>query len=427
MEALFREEMPVNSQDPQAVLARVERDVFGHIMHPDHPRFFAFVPGPGNFVGALADALASGFNVFSGTWLESAGPAEIELVTVDWLRAACGLPETAGGLFTSGGSAANLAALATARQIKLGDDIAGAVIYCSDQTHSSVLRALRILGFKAGQLRSLPADESYRLNLDLLRQAVTEDRATGLRPFCVVASAGTTNTGAIDPLPALADFCRSEDLWLHADGAFGASAVFCGRGRALLDGLGQVDSLSIDPHKWLFQPFESGCLLVRDRRWLRETFHILPEYLEDTVGPAEEVNFCDYGPQLTRRFRALKLWMSLQVFGEAAFSDAVERGFILAELVGQKLNEMPGWRVVTPAQMGIITFRAEPVGTPEAELDTHNQRLVEAILEDGYAVVVSTRLRGQSVLRMCTINPRTTEADIRQTLDRLDRLSNELL
>jgi glutamate/tyrosine decarboxylase-like PLP-dependent enzyme len=426
MERLLREDIPQKGQDALDVLQRTERDVLSNMMHTSHPRFFAFIPGPGNFIGAMADALASGYNVFAGTWLEGAGPAQVELVTLDWLRSACGLPARAGGLFTSGGSAANLAALAAARHVALEGEMQGAVAYVSDQTHSSMERAFRILGFGPEQVRKLPSDGQYRLSLAALRAAVQHDRSAGLRPFCVIATPGTTNTGAIDPLPQLAAFCRRENLWLHADGAYGAAAVFCERGRRLLEGLGEVDSLSIDPHKWLFQPYEMGCVLVRERRWLRDCFHVLPEYMEDTAGPEGEVNFCDYGPQLSRRFRALKLWMSLQVFGADAFSAAVERGFELAELAEMTLEGSDRLRVVTPAQMGVVTFQAQPQDDCLAAVNSHNRALVDAILDDGYAMIVSTTLRGQTVLRMCTINPRTTDEDIRQTIRRVDLLSRAI-
>jgi len=308
----------------------------------------------------------------------------------------------------------------------LDGDMNKAIAYCSDQTHSSIGRSFRILGFKSTQLRKLPSDENFRLSLAMLHNAVQRDRSTGLRPFCVIGTPGTTNTGAIDPLPELAAFCQEEGLWLHADGAYGASAVFCERGRQLLEGISGVDSLSLDPHKWLFQPYEIGCLLVRNRTNLRDAFRVLPEYLDDAVGSEEEVNFCDYSPQLTRSFRALKLWMSLQVFGAEAFGKAVQRGFDLAELAESIIREFEGWCVVTSAQMGVVTFQARPAGYGEGEVDGHNQALVEAILHDGYTMVVSTKLRGRTVLRMCPINPRTTDDDIRKTLDHLQNLSREL-
>ena len=426
MEERMREPFPERGTSVDVVLQQLQQDVFSNIMHLDHPRFFAFVPSPSNFLGVMADTLAAGFNVFAGTWLEASGPAEVELVTIDWLRQICGLPETAGGLFVSGGSMANLTALAVARHEKLRDKIQGAVVYCSDQTHSSIERGLRLLGFESAQIRKIPSDDGFRLAVPDLRREVAADRSAGRVPFCVVANAGTTNTGAVDPLSALADFCREENLWLHADGAYGASAILCSKGRSLLEGLGRVDSLSLDPHKWLFQPYEIGCVLVRDGRWLKKTFRILPEYLKDVDRAEEEVNFCDYGIQLTRGFRALKLWMSFKIFGLESFRKAIARGITLAELSEKILLESPRWETVSPAQMGIIAFRYVPAGRSPAEIDAINQRLVDEMTSDGYAMVSSTVLRGRTALRMCTINPRTTEADIRETIQRLDRLGNKL-
>jgi len=426
MEARLRESLPEHGANALEILDQLERDVFSHIMHLDHPRFFAFVPSPSNFVGVMADALASGFNVFAGTWLEASGPAQIELVAVDWLRRACGLPDSAGGLFVSGGSMANITALAVARHIRLNDRIEGAMVYCSDQTHSSIERGLRILGFQNNQLRKVPSDSDFRLDASALQHAVEADRAAGQVPFSVVANAGTTNTGAIDPLPELADFCQQHGLWLHVDGAYGAAAVLCGRGQALLEGLASADSLSLDPHKWLFQPYEIGCVLVRDERWLKETFHILPEYLEDIVGREGEVNFCDRGIQLTRGFRALKLWMSLKIFGRLGFQSALDRGFELAELAEAVVRELSNWQVVSHAQMGIVTFRCAPDDMTAEELNRLNRELVGEMIADGFAMISSTILRGQTVLRMCTINPRTTEADIRETIKRLDHIGKKL-
>jgi glutamate/tyrosine decarboxylase-like PLP-dependent enzyme len=318
---------------------------------------------------------------------------------------------------------ANVTALAAARHVKLEDRITGAIVYCSDQTHSSVERGLCVLGFDPSQLCKLPSDEAFCLSLPELGQAVAADRAAGRVPFCVVANAGTTNTGAVDPLPELADFCREAGLWLHVDGAFGAAAMLCERGRALLDGIDRVDSLAVDPHKWLFQPYEIGCVLVRENAWLKETFRIMPEYLKVIERGDEEVNFCDYGVQLTRSFRALKLWMSLKVFGRSAFSQAINRGFELAEFAEKCLRALPNWKIVTPAQMGVVTFRYSPDEAPLSEVNELHDRLVNDMITDGFAMLGTTTLRGQRVLRLCTINPRTTEADIKETIERLDRFS----
>jgi glutamate/tyrosine decarboxylase-like PLP-dependent enzyme len=426
LEAALREPIPETPASPDSVLDRLERDVFSNMLHVDHPRFFSFVPGPGNFASAMADALIGGLNVFTGTWFAGSGPAQIELVAVDWLRGICGLPETAGGLFVSGGSMANLTALAVARHARLGERIGEATVYASDQTHSSVLRALRVLGFMDAQVRILACDEEFRLPVAALRAALAEDRAAGLVPFCVVANAGTTNSGAVDPLPALADLCAAEAMWLHADGAYGAPAVLTEAGKTALVGMDRVDSLALDPHKWLFQSFESGCVLVRDRALLLETFQVMPEYLRDTQRGAEEVNFGNYGLQLTRSFRALKLWMSLQIFGLAEFRAAIGRGIALAELAERELGRDPAWQIVTAASLAVVTFRYAPPGMAPADVDALQGQMVEAMIEEGYALATSTMLKGRAALRLCTINPRTRDAEMIETVRRLGAIGARL-
>ena len=408
---------PETPTDPHELITRLEQDVFPNNLHVDHPRFFAFVPGPGNFVSTMADALASGFNVFNGTWLGGSAAAAIELTVIDWFRRFCGFPESAGGLFVSGGSAANLTALHTARVTKLGDRSSqDPIVYFSDQTHYSIERALGVIGIPRELFRKIPSDDRFRLPVEQLREQIRADRKAGLRPFCVIANAGTTSTGAVDPLPELADLCEEEDLWLHADGAYGAATIICDRGRAALAGLERVDSLSLDPHKWLFQPFECGCVLVRDRARMRSAFQHMPEYMRDVHRHTEETNPADYGIQLSRGFRALKVWLSMNTFGMAAFRDAVTRGFELAEFAERELRKRNGCEILSPAEMGIVAFR---FGTGD-ELQT---KLVELMLRDGFAFLTSTTLKGRTALRLCTINPRTTDDDVIQTIDRLEKFA----
>jgi glutamate/tyrosine decarboxylase-like PLP-dependent enzyme len=426
LEGRLRESLPHEGGDPEAIFETMQNVVLHNILQVNHPRFFAFIPSPGNFVSVLADALASGFNVFAGTWLEGSGPAQVELVVLDWLRELCGLPDTAGGLFVSGGSVANLTALALARDVKLQGRSERGVVYCSDQMHASNERALRILGLQREQLHKLPSDEGFRLPLPDLERSIDSDRIEGKVPFCVVASAGATNTGAVDPLPDLAALCKRENLWLHVDGAYGAAAVLARRGREQLRGLELADSLTLDPHKWLFQPYEIGCLLVRDRRLLRDNFHMLPEYLVDVDPAREEVNFYDYGIQLTRSFRALKLWLSFKIFGLDSFSKAVDRGFELAEEAERSIWKSALLSVVTPPQMGIVTFRFVLPEGMDGDLEDINQRIVAEMIADGFAMVSTTTLRGRTVLRMCTINPRTTTSDIRETVDKIEAAGRRL-
>lgn len=416
---VFDRDPPETGCDPKELLAQLERDVLPNNLHVDHPRFFAFVPGPNNFVSAMADALTAGFNVFNGTWFGGSAAAAVELGVVRWLCRTCGFPNTAGGLFVSGGSMANLTALVAARHALLHDRIEGAIVYFSDQTHSSVERALRVIGFLPEQLRKLPSDEKFRLSIKTLHDAIKSDRAKGLRPFCVIANAGTTNTGAVDPLNELADLATKEKLWFHVDGAFGAASILSDRGRAMLGGIERADSISLDPHKWLFQSFECGCVLVRDVALLKSAFQITADYLRDVHRDAEQFNPCDHGVQLTRSFRALKVWLSLQTFGLAAFREAITRGFELAEIAERELRSRKGWEILSPAQMATVCFRF-------GKSDNVQTKLVDATMDDGYALLTSTTLRGAVALRLCTINPRTTDDDVIGTIDRLDKLARKL-
>jgi glutamate/tyrosine decarboxylase-like PLP-dependent enzyme len=394
---------PEEPGDPDAALDALFDEVLPFIQHGDHPRFFARIGSPSNYVGVLADAAAAGFNVFTGSWTGGSGPATVELVVLDWLRELCGLPEGAEGVLTTGGSVANLAGLAAARTAR-----GPGVVYFTDQTHAAVPRALRVLGLVDG--RVLSSDERFRMDVGELRAAIAADRATGRRPVCVVGSAGTTSTGSVDPLEELADLCAEEDLWLHVDGAYGASAVLWPGARPLLAGLERADSLVLDPHKWMFQPYEIGCLLVRQPGVLERTFALEGAYLRDTL--TGEVNFRDRSVQLTRGGRALKLWLSIRVFGLAAFREAVGRGIALAEHAEALLRERPGWEVVSGAQLAIVCFRRDGD-------DARQTRIVEAMARDGFALPSTTVLGGRVALRLCTINPRTTEEDVERTIERM--------
>jgi len=422
LQALLGERIPEEPSDARELFGQLKEQLFTNMLHVDHPRFFAFVPSPNNFVSVMADALAAGFNVFTGTWLAGSAPAQVELIVIEWLRQICGLPETAGGLLVSGGSMANLTGLAVARHVQLQDELDGAVAYISDQCHSSVARALRVLGVPADRTRIVQATDEFRMSVDAIRAQIAADRSAGLRPFCVVANAGSTNTGAVDRLREIADLCRAEDMWLHVDGAYGAPAVLTEKGKTLLEGIELADSLSLDPHKWLFQSFEAGCVLVRDRSLLLRTFQVMPEYLRDTQGGSGEINFGNYGVQLTRSFRALKLWLSLRTFGLANFRKAIARGIELAEIAERELRGSADWEVVSPATLAVVTFRYLAAGLLPEEIDRLQGRIVEAMLADGYAIATSTVLNGRPVLRFCTINPRTSNEEIRETIRRMGQM-----
>lgn len=427
LEPLLREPPPELGRAPQEVLERAVRDVLPVAARVDHPRFFAFIPSAPTWPGVIADFLAAGFNTFQGTWLGSAGPSQLELVVIDWFRQWVGYPASAGGLFTSGGSAAILDALVAAREHHGAPE--RPAVFMSDQTHSAVERAARIIGVRQDGIFRITSDGGFRLPVGALEQAVTSARARGYAPIAICANAGTTNTGAVDPLPEIAAFCSRERTWLHVDAAYGGFAVLCERGRALLAGLQLADSISLDAHKWLFQPFETGCLLVRDIATLERAFRFEADYMQDTRLGMEHVNFADRGLQLTRSFRALKVWMSIQTFGMAAFRQAVADGIDLADRAGVYVRNSEWLELLSPPSLGILCFRFHPRGSrlPAARIDELNERVQAQIIESGTAMLSSTRLRGAYSLRLCILSHQTTWKDVKETLQAIEASGRELL
>ncbi|MBC2876462.1 MULTISPECIES: pyridoxal-dependent decarboxylase [Streptomyces] len=428
LRAVLDEPLPESGTDDLcALLERVTRDALGQATRLDHPRSFVFTPATGNFPAVLADALASAYLSVPGAWLVGAGPTQLELTTLDWLKALLGLPEEAGGLFVSGGSVANLTALAVARDHHLSDDRSRARLYCSTQAHPSVARAAHLLGLTRGHLSVVPADRALRLDPAEVARRVTGDRGAGLRPFAVVATLGTTGTGAVDPLDDLADLCEREGLWLHVDGAHGAAAAATARGHGLRTGLRRADSLTVDPHKWLFQPYEIGCVLLRRPELLRATFdlarHTLDSgYLAPTFPRGDEVNLSDHGPQQSRGLRALKLWLSLKTFGAGAFRQAIEHGMDLAEHAAALITDRPELTLVTPASLAVLTFRYHPADAPPGwDADAAQEDISRAVCAEGEALLLTTRVHGATVLRMCTVNPGSTRDDVAYVLHQVVR------
>ncbi|MDE1206615.1 pyridoxal phosphate-dependent decarboxylase family protein [Tenacibaculum larymnensis] len=430
MDSIFLQEAPNKGMSAEKVLDFVMDNVIPNSTVISHPKAYSFVPGPSNFISTMADSLATGFNIFSGGWMVSPAAAELEIVTMNWLLKMYNFPvEKGGGIFTSGGSMANLTALVTARRLKCGDDFSKAVIYLSDQAHSSNIKAIRVLGFKKEQIRILPTDLEFRISINKLKNAIAKDRLEGLQPFCYIASAGTTNTGTVDPLDEIADICEEEDLWFHIDGAYGGAAILAEKGAKALRGIERADSLTVDPHKWFYQPYEIGCLLVKDASWLSGTFSEKPEYLRDIEGNESEINFYDYGIQLTRRFRALKFYMSIKTYGLDAFKEAVTYNIQLADDVEKMLRKSRNWEIISPATLAVINFRYNPIGLnlSEKEIDELNQKISQKIMESREAFLVTTILNKQVVLRMCLINPKTTMDDIKETLELCHQFGEEIL
>jgi glutamate/tyrosine decarboxylase-like PLP-dependent enzyme len=348
--------------------------------------------------------------------MSAAGPSQLELVVLDWFKSWIGYPPEAAGILVSGGSAANITALACARESLIGPMSDTIVLYTADQTHSSVARAARLLGFRPDQVRILPTDSEHRLRLDALVGAIDADARDGLQPAIVAANAGATNTGAVDRLAELSAICRERGLWLHIDAAYGGFASLSERGRVALAGIELADSVTLDPHKWLYQPIECGALLVRDGRQLARAFTINPDYLADYK--SEAVNFSDLGVQLTRSARALKIWLSFNYFGADAFRAAVDRAIDLAQAAERQVRESPSLELMSPASLGIIAFRRVFEGVDDdATLERMNAELVTAFEMTGRGLVSSTRLRGLYAIRMCVMNHTSGPTDVRETLD----------
>ena len=406
LEALVGGPAPAGPYDLDADLALLADTVLAHQQHGDHPRYFARVAGPSSFPGILADWIGTGLQSVASSWGGGSGPTAVELTVLAWLRDALGLAPSCEGVLQSGGSMANVTGVITARHLR-GDG----VVYLSDQTHSSIGRGLRAIGYPEHHIRTLPTGSDLRLSADAVASAVAADLAAGLRPSIVIATAGSTNTGAVDDIVGLSDISREHGMWLHVDGAYGGAAALCARGRAAMPGLDLADSFVTDPHKWLFQPYDVACLFVREPGALERTFAMHPEYLADLDGAHPDLH--NRSLELTRRSRALKLWLTMRAYGLPTLAQAVERGIALAEYAQRVVEAHPRLETVTPAQLGIITF----AGVDASEAD--HRRAVAELNADGYAAASTTVLQGRTVLRLCIINPRTTTDDIDGTIDRL--------
>lgn len=397
------------------LLEQTARDVLGPMSRLAHPGYFAFIPAASTFPGALGDLIASALDIDVGSWMSAAGPSQVELVVLDWFISWIGYPQDAAGILVSGGSAANITALACARESMIGPMSDRVVLYTADQTHSSIARAARLLGFRPDQVRILPTDAEHRLRLDALVGAIDADAQAGRQPLIVAANAGATNTGAIDRLSELSAICRDRGLWLHVDAAYGGFASLSERGRAALAGIELADSVTLDPHKWLYQPIECGAVLVRDGELLAQAFTINPDYLTDYKSTA--VNFSDLGVQLTRSARALKIWLSFNYFGADAFRAAIDRAIELAQRAEHLVRESPTLELLSPASLGIIAFRRTFEGvTDERMLERLNAELVTQFELTGRGLVSSTRLRSRYAIRMCVMNHTTGPTDVDDTL-----------
>lgn len=423
LERLQRQPIPAAGRPVPEVYQEMLQDVYASTLLGQHPRSFACIPSTASLLSWMGDVMTNAFNPHASCQVNGPAAALVEQKLIRWLCDRAGYPEGSGGLFVSGGSIANLTALTAARDAKLTyEQRASAVVYVSDQTHSSVAKGLLIIGFRPDQIRKIPTDALFRMDLSALQAAIAADIGQQHHPFAVVASAGTTNTGSVDPLPEIAALCRQYGLWMHVDGAFGASALLSEQHKRDLAGIELSDSLSWDAHKWLLQTYGCSMVLVRDQSLLSHSFAAHPEYLKDAESAAGAVEFWDLGPELTRPARALKLWLTLQVLGSQAVGRVIDHGCAMAELAEQRLRSNPAWQIVCPAQLGILNFRYVADGTlPDSQLDRLNQAIAKEITDSGFAQVFTTELLGKKVLRLCIIHPETTKQDVLQTIHRLEQ------
>ena len=397
--------------------------------HNGHPRFFGYVASPSTPIGAYADLIASALNANITCWRSGPAGTELERLVVRWLGSLIGYDHQAKGLLTSGGSMANMIALLIANRRKSSADASRhglwnsgppMTIYASEEVHMSIPKAADILGFGRDQVRVIACDERQRMRVEVLRQRIEADLREGLRPFCVVGSAGTVNTGVVDPLSEIAKIATDFDLWFHVDGAYGAPGVLDQRKSDLFAGLERADSVSLDPHKWLYVPVDAGCLLFRDAESAMAAFSTEDADYIKTHGYSDEEAFAfwDYGVELSRRFRALKVWLTLQYYGTRSIAEAIGQDISLAAYLGELVSNADDFELLAPVELSICCFRYVPrSGMSDTELNQLNERVMALVQKGGRAYVSNATVNGRFALRACITNFRTTKADIEETIE----------
>src|SRR5215469_1308521 len=422
--------LPIKGTDFESLLRVFRETIVPFSRQNAHPRMFGYVQSPGTPLGAFADLLASTLNANLTVWRSAPAPVELERVTIDWIRQILGFNAEAGGLFVSGGSMANLAAIAAARQAK--DDSSRRLrIYASSETHFSIAKASAPLGIGRENVRHVAVDEHFKIRTDDLVAKITTDLEAGYVPFCIVANAGTVNTGAVDPLAEIREIADRFKLWMHVDGSYGAFAILAESARELFAGMERADSIALDPHKWLYLPVDVGCVIYRDPVKARAAFAHEAEYTRIIGEQGDETfAFWDYGPELSRRFRALKVWMLLKGVGLDVLSQAIESNLACARHFESMVRDSDDFEMAAPVELSIFCFRHVPVQlknkSPKA-IDAFNERLLVALQRDGSSYLSNATLRGRFALRGCVLNYRTTLRDMKILLDDLQRVARSLL
>lgn len=434
---LVSEPLPRTAQDPERVLQQfAQLAAFGR--KNGHPRMFGYVQSSGNFAGVIGDFLASAFNQNVTSWRSAPSATTIELQVMEWIKTFVGCREYGTGVLVSGGSAANLAAVATALRASTHIDLNSRgvaslpgrpALYASDRVHMSIAKAAALLGLGRDAVRLVPTTAGGQMNIDALRASIQRDRSAKSHLVCVVANAGDVNTGVVDPIDVIADVCEEERLWLHVDGAYGGFAAGVPSLAPAFVGLSRAQSLTLDPHKWLFAPLDAGCLLVRDESALRRAFTQGAAYI-DVLADREMSDFAfwDVSPELSRRFRALKLWFALKCHGADTFRSVIERNVALAQELATAIDTSTDFERLAPAPLSIVCFRYAPAAWrgDAAALDALNRRLMVALQRDGQAYVSNASIGGEFALRACIVNHRTTREDLQVLLTTVRRLASSL-
>ena len=429
LERIQTQEIPSKGRNITDVYEEMLKEVYSHTILAQHPRSFSCIPSTSSMLSWMGDVMSNAYNLHASCQVNGPAPYLVEKKLIRWMCDLAGYPKEAGGVFVSGGSIANLTALTAARDARLTyEERSEAVVYVSDQTHSSVAKGLLIIGFCKEQIHILPSDSDFRMNTGALKTAVEQDLKQGKKPFAVIASAGTTNTGSVDPLKEISELCKTHEMWMHVDGAFGASVLLSKKCKKDLEGIENSDSLSWDAHKWLLQTYGCSMVLVRNQNTLINSFSAHPEYLKDAESSEGCIEFWDLGPELTRPARSLKLWLTLQTIGTEKLEAIIDHGCAMAELAEKLVSEKRDWEIISHAHFGVVNFRCVPDSNmPESQLAILNQEIAKTLTDSGFAQIYTTELKGKKVLRMCTINPETTEKDIRDTIERLEEIKETRL
>lgn len=383
------------------------------------PGYLAYIPGGGVVHSSVADLIATSINRYSGVWLAAPGLVQLEVNVVRWFCEMVGYPEESLGFLTTGGSLANFTAIVTARTERLGEEFMDGTLYAGDQIHHSVAKAARMAGIPARNVVSVSSDELFRLRLDRLAEKIRADREAGRRPFLIVASAGTTNTGAVDDLEALAGLAAREGMWLHVDGAYGGFFVLTERGQRVLSGLERADSVTLDPHKGLFLPYGTGCLLVRDGAALKRAHAIDADYMPALQQEADLVDYCQITPELSRDFRGLRVWLPLKMAGFGAFREALDEKLDLASWACERVRQIEEMEIVAEPQLSVVAFRLRPPSLSTAETNRLNEELLERINARRRVFLTGTTLDGLFTLRICVLNFRTHQERMHACLEDL--------